>query len=126
MYDKSQMMRGTLEGCILKIISVETTYGYEIVMKLQDFGFEDMKEGTIYPLLVRLEKKKMISSEFRPSPLGPSRKYYSLTEAGREQLREFEICWRSVSDTVESILMMQEKRGEANEEGYMEAIKKAK
>lgn len=58
MYDKSQMMRGTLEGCILKIISVETTYGYEIVMKLQDFGFEDMKEGTIYPLLVRLEKKK--------------------------------------------------------------------
>ena len=43
MYDKSQMMRGTLEGCILKIISVETTYGYEIVTKLQDFGFEDMK-----------------------------------------------------------------------------------
>lgn len=95
-----------MEGCILKIISVETTYGYEIVMKLQDFGFEDMKEGTIYPLLVRLEKKKMISSEFRPSPLGPSRKYYFLTEAGGEQLREFEICWRSVSDTVESILMM--------------------
>ena len=106
MYDKSQMMRGTLEGCILKIISVETTYGYEIVMKLQDFGFEDMKEGTIYPLLVRLQKKKMISSEFRPSPLGPSRKYYSLTEAGQEPLREFESCWRSVSDTVESILMM--------------------
>lgn len=47
-----------MEGCILKIISVETTYGYEIVMKLQDFGFEDMKEGTIYPLLIRLEKKK--------------------------------------------------------------------
>ena len=106
MYDKSQMMRGTLEGCILKIISVETTYGYEIVMKLQDFGFEDMKEGRTYHLMVRLVKKKMISSEFLPSPLGPSRKYYSLTEAGREQLREFEICWSSVSDTVESILMM--------------------
>ena len=125
MYDKSQMMRGTLEGCILKIISVETTYGYEIVMKLQDFGFEDMKEGTIYPLLVRLQKKKMISSEFRPSPLGPSRKYYSLTEAGQEQLREFESCWRSVSDTVESIFMMLEKRGGANEEKYLEAVKKA-
>ena len=86
MYDKSQMMRGTLEGCILKIISVETTYGYEIVTKLQDFGFEDMKEGTIYPILVRLEKKNMISSQFRPSPLGPSRKYYSLTREGQEQL----------------------------------------
>lgn len=107
MYDKSQMMRGTLEGCILKIISVETTYGYEIVMRLQNFGFEDMKEGTIYPLLVRLEKKKMISSEFRSSPLGPSRKYYSLTQEGQEQLKEFEMCWRSVADTVESILRLQ-------------------
>lgn len=106
MYDKSQMMRGTLEGCILKIISVETTYGYEIVTKLQDFGFEDMKEGTIYPILVRLEKKNMISSQFRPSPLGPSRKYYSLTREGQEELNEFEICWRSVSDTVEAILKL--------------------
>ena len=39
MYDKSQMMRGTLEGCILKILSIETTYGYEIVVKLQYYGF---------------------------------------------------------------------------------------
>ena len=106
MYDKSQMMRGTLEGCILKIISVETTDGDEIGMKQPDFRFEDMTDGPNNPQLVRLEKKKMMSSEFRPSPLGPSRKYYSLTEAGQEQLREFESCWRSVSDTVESILMM--------------------
>ena len=65
-----------------------------------------MKEGTIYPILVRLEKKNMISSQFRPSPLGPSRKYYSLTLEGQEQLNEFEICWRSVSDTVEAILKL--------------------
>ena len=49
MYDKSQLMRGTLEGCILKILSDQTTYGYEIVANLQDYGFEDVKEGTIYP-----------------------------------------------------------------------------
>ena len=47
MYDKSQLMRGTLEGCILKILSDQTTYGYEIVANLQDYGFEDVKEGTI-------------------------------------------------------------------------------
>ena len=104
MYDKSQLMRGTLEGCILKIISLETTYGYEIVTKLQGFGFGDMKEGTIYPLLVRLEKKKMISSTIRPSPFGPSRKYYSLTESGMELLGEFETCWHQVTETVDSIL----------------------
>ena len=106
MYDKSQLMRGTLEGSILKILLDETTYGYEIVMKLQEFGFEDMKEGTIYPLLVRLEKKKMITSQFRPSPLGPSRKYYSLTQEGEELLKEFEVCWRNISDTVEGILKL--------------------
>jgi len=108
MYDKSQMMRGTLEGCILKIISIEPTYGYEIVMMLQRFGFEDVKEGTIYPLLIRLEKKEIITSEFRASPLGPSRKYYSLTEAGRNTLNDFTKCWQSVSDTVNTILRLGE------------------
>ena len=50
MFDKSQLLRGTLEGCILKILSDHTTYGYEIVTKLQEYGFEEVREGTIYPL----------------------------------------------------------------------------
>ena len=53
MYDKSQLMKGTLEGCILQILSETVTYGYEIVTTLEEFGFEDVKEGSIYPLLVR-------------------------------------------------------------------------
>lgn len=60
MYDKSQLMRGTLEGCILKILSKNTSYGYEIVTTLLGYGFKDIKEGTIYPLLVRLEKKELL------------------------------------------------------------------
>ena len=58
MYDKSQLMRGTLEGCILKFLSEETTYGYELVERLEQNGFQDIKEGTIYPLLVRLENSQ--------------------------------------------------------------------
>lgn len=50
MYDKSQLMRGTLEGCILKILSKSTSYGYEIVTTLLGYGFKDIKEGTIYPI----------------------------------------------------------------------------
>lgn len=103
MYDKSQLMRGTLEGCILKILSDETTYGYDIVAKLQEYGFEDIKEGTIYPLLVRLEKKQIISSEFRPSPLGPSRKYYSITAEGREYLEQFKKHWQQVATSINII-----------------------
>lgn len=52
----SQMLKGTLEGCILKVISQKETYGYEISEKLGEYGFADILEGTIYPLLLRLEK----------------------------------------------------------------------
>ena len=97
MYDKSQLMKGTLEGCILQILS-------ETVTTLEEFGFEDVKEGSIYPLLVRLEKKGMISSELRSSPLGPKRKYYSLTDEGQAYLKEFIKCWTEVQSSVNRIL----------------------
>ena len=112
MFDKSQLMRGTLEGCILKVIAAETTYGYEIMEKLVRHGFDDIREGTIYPLLVRLEKKELISSEVRPSPLGPSRKYYSITPEGRSMLDSFLSCWKSVSGAVENVMGLEVKQND--------------
>lgn len=109
MFDKSQLMRGTLEGCILKIISLEVTYGYEIMLKLTGYGFNDIREGTIYPLLVRLEKKDLIYGEFKPSPLGPSRKYYFITKRGKEALNSFEAYWQSISVAVTKILSLEVK-----------------
>ena len=53
----SQMLKGTLEGCIMAIISRQPTYGYEIAEQLKNYGFGQIAEGTIYPLLLRLEKK---------------------------------------------------------------------
>lgn len=104
MIDRSQLMRGTLEGCIVKIISEEETYGYEIVSRLRNYGFEDVGEGSTYPILVRLEKKKIISSIYKESPLGPKRKYYFLTDMGKEFLREFEIVWNNVKSSVDRIM----------------------
>ncbi len=103
-YDRSQLMRGTLEGCILKIISIKTTYGYEIIEHLQGFGFTDVAEGTIYPLLLRLEKQGNIASELMPSPLGPKRKYFTITESGKEYLSQFERHWRNFDQIVNRIL----------------------
>ena len=111
MFDKSQLMRGTLEGCILKVIATEMTYGYEIMEKLVGHGFDDIREGTIYPLLVRLEKKELITSEIRPSPLGPSRKYYSITREGKEMLDSFKTCWADISKVVEDIMELEEHHG---------------
>ncbi|MBR4296331.1 MAG: PadR family transcriptional regulator [Clostridia bacterium] len=110
-FDKSQLMRGTLEGCILKVISCKTTYGYEILEYLKKHGFCDIAEGTLYPLLLRLEKQGSISSEMKASPLGPKRKYFSITDKGKKYLEEFEKCWLSLSDSVSKIIS----GGEADE-----------
>lgn len=104
MVDKSQLLRGTLEGCIVKIIGDEETYGYEIISRLQDYGFDDVREGTTYPILVRLERKKIITSKYKESPLGPKRKYYFLTETGKEFLNEFQTVWNDVKESVDKVM----------------------
>lgn len=54
MFDQAQLRKGVLEGCILKIIAAEPTYGYAIAATLRESGFADLTEGTLYPLLLRL------------------------------------------------------------------------
>ena len=96
-------MRGTLEGCILKILSKIHLMVMKLLQLFLGYGFKDIKEGTIYPLLVRLEKKGIITSEMRPSPLGPSRKYYSITPDGVEYLNEFKTNWKQISQSVNQV-----------------------
>ena len=102
--DRAQFMKGTLEGCILKVISLKETYGYEIVNRLQHYGFGEVKEGTIYPILVRLEKKNLIGSSFKESPYGPKRKYYTLTDQGHQALADFIQVWQEVKKSVDTII----------------------
>ena len=89
----TQLLKGIMEGVILKIISMEETYGYEIYQKLKEHGFTDFSEGSLYPLLLRLEKNNYIKSIKKQSPLGPDRKYYSLTDEGEKILKEFSDEW---------------------------------
>ena len=99
----SQMLKGTLEGCILAIISKEETYGYEISRQLQEYGFGSIAEGTIYPLLLRLEKNGLVTAVYRQSELGPKRKYYSLTDKGVTELGQFADNYREMSAAVERL-----------------------
>ncbi|HIY12441.1 MAG TPA: PadR family transcriptional regulator [Candidatus Agathobaculum merdipullorum] len=85
----SQLLKGTLEGCILAALSKAPTYGYEITERLSDYGFGQIAEGTIYPLLLRLEKNGLAQAEYRASEVGPKRKYYMLTAKGRAELDAF-------------------------------------
>ena len=100
----SQMLKGTLEGCILAILSQKETYGYEISRQLAAYGFGTIPEGTIYPLLLRLEKNQLVAAAYRPSELGPKRKYYSLTPAGEGELQRFIQNYTELSHAVSRLL----------------------
>ena len=93
----TEMLKGILEGCVLEIIGRKETYGYEIVKTLNVLGFEDVVEGTVYTILIRLEKKKLVDIEKRPSEIGPPRKFYNLNEAGWSELSLFWDKWGYVS-----------------------------
>ena len=108
MFDQSQLRKGTLEGCILKIIAAEPTYGYAIAATLRESGFADLTEGTLYPLLLRLERKGLIKAEYRAGSGGPSRKYYRLTPDGETYLQEFTAAWHAASAAVNHILQDKE------------------
>ncbi len=101
---RSQLLKGILEGCMLAIISRQTVYGYELSMKLRDYGLS-VSEGSIYPVLLRLQKEKLIKGELRKSPNGPNRKYYYLTEEGAKALEEFRTNWEGIKTPVDRMLV---------------------
>ncbi len=91
------MLKGVLEGCVLELISRGETYGYEIASTLRTLGFTDVVEGTVYTILLRLEKNNLVEIEKRPSTLGPPRRFYSLNDAGFAELAAFWAKWAFVS-----------------------------
>jgi PadR family transcriptional regulator PadR len=99
----SQMLKGVLEGCILKVIRSKQTYGYEISEELNKYGFSKISEGTIYPILLRLEKNNTITAEYKESPNGPKRKYFSITPTGEDELRTFFLSWQELNNAISAL-----------------------
>lgn len=108
----SQMLKGLLEGCLLAIIEKGETYGYEMSEKLQAYGFTMVSEGSIYPVLLRMKKEGWVKTVQKSLPSGgPKRKYYVLTEDGKQELNAFRMRWSEVSNGVNRVL------GEETEHG---------
>ncbi len=99
----TEILKGVLEGSVLEIISRHTTYGYDITQQLRKLGFEDVVEGTIYTILVRLEKNGLVSNEKKLSEAGPPRKYYTLTDLGYKELETFWAKWDFVSSKINEL-----------------------
>ncbi|MGE7621587.1 PadR family transcriptional regulator [Viridibacillus sp. NPDC096237] len=101
---RSQLLKGILDGCVLAVIEKEVVYGYELSKKLQTVGLSDVSEGTIYPVLLRLQKNDLIKGEMKPSDSGPNRKYYKLTKAGKEALDDIRSEWLGISVAVGKLM----------------------
>lgn len=101
---KSQIKRGTLEYCILLMISKKAYYGYEIISELEKLLMLAAKESTIYPLLRRLLKDGLLSSYWQDTAEGlPPRKYYTITEDGKTYLTAMSAEWQSLLQAIAEI-----------------------
>lgn len=99
---KSQMRKGHLEYCILLIISKKPMYVSDIITELKEAHLI-VVEGTLYPLLSRLKSSGILSYQWQESLQGPPRKYYELTDDGRQFLAELEEGWEEINNVVELI-----------------------
>ncbi|WP_291280161.1 PadR family transcriptional regulator [Galactobacter sp.] len=109
----TEMLKGTLEGVVLAVLSERPAYGYEITAWLRDQGFEDIAEGTIYALLVRIEQRRLVDVEKVPSEKGPPRKVFTLNQQGRVTLNDFWTNWDFLAQRLEA-LHRQQLRSQSN------------
>lgn len=113
--EDTQLMKGILEGCVLGLIARGETYGYEILAELERYGFEELGEGTLYPILTRLDKNGYIQCRKAKSPLGPVRKYYSITDSGRERLSGFRENYQKITESAGKILFQGKQGGKGEQ-----------
>lgn len=100
----TQLLKGTLDMCLLALLARRPCYGYEMVQYLAQHGLDLVSEGSIYPLLSRLQQQGLIEGYLVASTEGPRRKYYRLLPAGTQQLEQWQTEWQAFAQAVEYIL----------------------
>ena len=99
----TEMLKGTLEGIVLAILTLQPAYGYEITARLREEGFSDIVEGTVYALLIRIEQRGFVDVTKVPSDKGPPRKVYSVNARGAEYLEEFWGSWTFLAERIDHL-----------------------
>jgi PadR family transcriptional regulator PadR len=100
----TQLLKGTLDMCLLATMAQRPCYGYELVQQLAQQGLDLVSEGSIYPLLSRLQHLGYIEGYLVASRDGPPRKYYRLLPTGAKQLERWQAEWEAFAQAVERIL----------------------
>ena len=113
----TELRRGVLGPCVLALLEVRPRFGLELV---RDLAAEDgllTSDGTVYPLLNRLRDAGLVTSEWHDAEGQRARRYYSITEAGRQAVTEFRADWAQFSATVGNVLGHAPARASAGEKG---------
>ena len=100
----SLLLRGILDACLLSLVHEHDRYGYELATALREAGLPLVSDGTIYPLLSRLEKRGLLASYRVPAAGGPPRRYYRLTAKGEQELGRARTVWREVAGGLDAVL----------------------
>jgi PadR family transcriptional regulator PadR len=99
-----EWLRSVLGVCVLRVLADGATYGYAIASRLAQSGLGEIKGGTLYPLLNRLETSGLVTAEWRAGEGGPGRKYYLLTEAGRRELQSVSGQWFRFTEVTRDLI----------------------
>ena len=100
----AQLRRGTLEYCVLALLSDGERYGFDLVRELSEVDGMVTSEGTIYPLLSRLRRDGLVTTSWQESNSGPPRRYYKLSPAGTKALASFTQEWSRFRDAVDQLV----------------------
>jgi PadR family transcriptional regulator len=103
---KSDLLQGTLDMLILKVVALGPTHGYAIAQRLQQMSRDvlQVQQGSLYPALHRLEKRGWVKAEWAASETGRDARFYTLTRVGRKQLEEQRDNWDRLSGAISTIL----------------------
>ena len=102
--DRSQLLRGTLDAAVLAVVAEQDGYGYDVLRRLRAAGLTDVGDASVYGTLRRLYRSGALTSYVMPSDEGPHRRYYGITDRGREQLSDAREAWADFSQTLTNLL----------------------
>jgi PadR family transcriptional regulator, regulatory protein PadR len=111
--DTTQLLKGVLDLAVLAVLSDADGYGYDVVRRLREAGWDDVGDASVYGTLRRLFAAGHLTSYVVPSDEGPHRKYYGLNGSGRDQLEQSTKTWTTFSETLDGLLARVGKEGAA-------------
>ena len=108
--DKSDLLQGTLDMLILKIVALGPVHGYSISQRIQQISRDvlQVQQGSLYPALHRLENRRWLKAEWRLTETGREAKFYSLTRVGRKQLEIESSSWARLSEAIQLVMQTEE------------------